>query len=116
METKLKSMDKVKVLTANHLVEAKMVEDYLTQEGFHVELRGDALSAAVGELPVNEGSPSLWVPVEQGEDAAKAVQEWFQSKTPDAPSWTCQSCGETHEGQFQSCWNCGAERPEAAST
>jgi len=24
--------------------------------------------------------------------------------------WTCESCGECHENQFTSCWNCGLER------
>lgn len=24
--------------------------------------------------------------------------------------WTCAACGERLEGQFDSCWRCGAER------
>ena len=25
-------------------------------------------------------------------------------------NWSCKSCGETHEPQFDSCWKCGSER------
>jgi len=27
-------------------------------------------------------------------------------------SWCCTSCGETLEGQFTTCWNCGSARPD----
>jgi len=27
------------------------------------------------------------------------------------PPWTCAKCGQQVEGQFDTCWNCGAARP-----
>ena len=46
---------------------------------------------------------------------AKAiVSRYLKGSVPsnsaiDAP-WTCPSCGESIEGQFQACWKCGATR------
>ena len=28
--------------------------------------------------------------------------------------WRCAQCGESLEGQFTECWNCGASRPVTA--
>jgi hypothetical protein len=31
-------------------------------------------------------------------------------EAPPLPQWTCVHCGEQVEGQFDTCWNCGAAR------
>jgi hypothetical protein len=37
----------------------------------------------------------------------------FERPAPNpAGPWSCPGCGETLEGQFTECWNCGAARPE----
>jgi len=30
--------------------------------------------------------------------------------------WRCHACGETVDGPFEQCWNCGAGRPGSALT
>ena len=46
-------------------------------------------------------------------DEAKELQreaEQAVTATKYQVSWRCSSCGEQHEGQFSSCWKCGAVR------
>ena len=55
--------------------------------------------------------PEVWV-VEDSEFAKACELRDAVTKLPPAPqsSWTCPSCGEQLEGQFGSCWKCGANR------
>lgn len=103
-----------KILTANHPAEAQMVVDFLSGEGVAAEVRGEMLFGARGELPISEASPTVWVVDEEQEaHATQLLEAYFKQAEEQAnATWTC-SCGETHEGQFTSCWNCGAPRPSA---
>jgi len=38
-------------------------------------------------------------------------KEMINENTPIGPeSWKCEKCGEVHGSEFDSCWNCGAEK------
>src|SRR5258707_5209575 len=55
--------------------------------------------------------PEVWV-VEDSEFARACELRDAVTKLTAEPrsSWTCPSCGERLEGQFGSCWKCGANR------
>ena len=55
--------------------------------------------------------PEVWL-VEDSEFARACELRDAVTKLPTPPqsSWTCPSCGEQLEGQFGSCWKCGANR------
>jgi hypothetical protein len=55
--------------------------------------------------------PEIWV-IEDGEFAKACELRDTVSNLPattESP-WKCPSCGEELEGQFHSCWKCGASR------
>jgi hypothetical protein len=51
----------------------------------------------------------------QLEQARSLVARFVKGASPSdaalARPWACPHCGESIEGQFGTCWNCGAARP-----
>jgi len=98
----------VKLVTADHPVEAGFVRGLLEALDIEVQLRSMELWTAAVEIYTAEGArPSVWVrPADL--ERARAVLE----KSPaDAGSpWHCPRCGEALEGQFTACWQCGCRR------
>lgn len=49
-------------------------------------------------------------------DQARTIASRFENRANPSdtlsPSWKCSACGETGEGQFHTCWNCGTPRPQ----
>ncbi len=97
-----------KVHTAESIVEIAHLRNLLESEGIACVVRNDRLGGIVGEIPFLECWPELWV-VQTGNylKAKSVVDELLHASTPSAP-WRCAGCGETIEGQFALCWNCGA--------
>ncbi len=61
-----------------------------------------------GGLP----SARLWV---ADDDAVEAVAALDGAPAESGQPWRC-ACGETHEGQFAECWQCGSPQPEDAAS
>jgi hypothetical protein len=73
--------------------------------------RGEHMASAAGGVPFGECNLELWVLNDEDFEAAKtALKRWLAPV--DRAAWDCENCGETIEGQFQLCWNCGNARPE----
>ncbi len=55
--------------------------------------------------------PEVWI-IKDSEFVRACELRDGVTKLPALPqnSWTCPSCGEMLEGQFGSCWKCGAIR------
>jgi len=87
--------------------EAQRVVDFLQDHQIPAVILGDYLSGASGELPANI-FPAVWLVEESHWYRANTLLEKFLSPPPDAQSeWCCRGCGETVEGGFEVCWNCG---------
>jgi hypothetical protein len=58
--------------------------------------------------------PEVWVEDSEYEHVCELRDA--VSRLPAGPQipWTCPSCGEQLEGEFSSCWKCGANRNVAA--
>ena len=82
----------------------------LETAGLEHQMRNEMLGGAVGEIPATETIPEIWV---HDADVSQALEIIGQIKNADTggPAWTCV-CGEVHESQFRSCWNCGAGPPD----
>ena len=78
------------------------------------ELRNDRLWSALGEIPLPEAWPQVWVEDERDLERARAVLRELERGT-SAPAWRCPACGERLEGQFTHCWHCGAAEPARAA-
>jgi len=105
-----------KVHTAESIVEIAHLRNLLEAEGIACVVRNDRLASIVGEIPFVECWPELWV-VENGNYLkAKALVEDMLQAAPARDAWRCGRCGETIEGQFEVCWNCGAAAGEGGGS
>jgi hypothetical protein len=91
---------------------AHLVQHALEREGIEAVVRGDRLGPSVGEVPWTHAWAEVWIADPAQRDAAMAVVK--DATTPQMTTdWTCPTCGETVEGSFGSCWQCGTLRPES---
>jgi hypothetical protein len=91
----------------------EIVKRFLDEAKIPSMVRNENLSAALGEIPFTECSPEIWILNDNDYTRAmKIVDGWRNAEVEDRGSWLCR-CGETIEGQFSSCWNCGRDRPPA---
>lgn len=109
-----KKLDPRCVFQGTTVVEAAHVRNVLESAGLAAELRNDRLWSALGEIPVIEAWPQVWVVDVADAERARAVLRDLE-RGPHAPAWTCPGCGEWLEGQFTSCWQCGRERERPAT-
>ncbi|MCW8828501.1 MAG: DUF2007 domain-containing protein [Gammaproteobacteria bacterium] len=94
--------------TSNTLL-VNHVRNLLEAEGITVRMKNEFLGGGAGELPPTEAWPELWVAEADYPAAKRVVDELGQEHS--LPAWRCPACGESIEGQFSACWNCGASRP-----
>jgi hypothetical protein len=90
--------------------EVEILKNLLEEAGIFCQLRNQQLSRIVPTPPFYE---ELWVHDENFEQAAELVNSWKAARPVQGSSWTCPVCGERIEGQFSSCWSCGALREPA---
>lgn len=82
-------------------------KNLLESHGIACIIKNENLSGAAGELPPTECWPELWLT--DNKYYREALQILDTNKKNQRP-WTCSSCGELLEGQFDQCWNCGEYR------
>lgn len=92
---------------AANLPEAHILRGVLEQSGIVTHVFNEHAQSGVGQLPVMDAWPELWVEEEDIERAA-AVLDAFRNAPPVAAARRCPACGEDSPGNFHVCWNCGA--------
>ena len=95
-----------KLTSAETIVTITHYKNVLAAEGIPTEIRNQHLGGIMGEMPVFETWPQLWVINDLDFDRASQLISSVESESPGEP-WTCGHCGEENEGQFAACWNCG---------
>jgi hypothetical protein len=105
-----------KVYTATNPGNAHLLKGFLEGENILSIVQGDFLWGARGEIPVTpETSPSVWVIDDADYDRAMEIISNFQAEENNGDleimEWKCNKCGESNEGQFSECWQCGTSRP-----
>jgi hypothetical protein len=102
-----------RVFRAAALVNVAHARNVLVTAGIECEIRNQYLAGAMGELPMMETWPQLYV---DDADEARALRALARAAAPAAGTpWICQACGEHLEPQFTSCWRCAAEPGPGAS-
>jgi len=98
---------------ARHAPEAHLIRGFLESNGIAAEVRGEFLTSGWGELPVDVCS--VWITDDSQYDRAHALLLSFLNgdlaREYRGHEWRCAQCGEQLEGQFTTCWSCGAARP-----
>jgi hypothetical protein len=95
-----------RVFRAASLLQVAHARNVLTAAGIESEMRNQYLAGALGDLPMLETWPQLWVEDPFEPAALRALEK--AATAPSGAPWTCGQCGEQLEPQFTSCWRCGA--------
>jgi hypothetical protein len=92
------------------LADTTHLKNLLEHAGIESFIKNAYLGSAIGELPVYDSTPELWV--FHDDDATRAEELLRDAMRPlatgHAAAWRCPSCGESVEAQFGVCWRCGA--------
>lgn len=104
-----KAMSEVwcKIYDAGNALEAHSLKGMLEARQIEVQLSGEGLGAAAGELPANVVEVGLWVKASQ-QSSAQLLLEQYEHADPSG--WFCPVCGEANGSQFELCWQCGQDR------
>lgn len=100
-----------RVFRAASLIEVAHARNVLLMAGIQSEIRNQYLSGALGDLPMLETWPQLFVDDEDESAALRALAR--AANAPTGTPWTCAGCGEHCEPQFTHCWRCGASAQSA---
>lgn len=104
-----------KIYTAQNPMDAHLFKGVLEVEKIQAIVQGEFLWGARGELPVGpETCPSVWIINDADYEKSVQILKEFETQEmttdSDGSEWKCQNCGESNEGPFSECWNCGTER------
>jgi len=95
-----------RVFRAASLIQVAHARNLLSMAGIASELRNQYLAGALGDLPMFETWPQLFVEDADEQAALRALAR--ASAAPGGAPWICEDCGEVLEPQFTNCWRCGA--------
>lgn len=99
-----------KVFGSDDPILAGHILSLLEAHGIECHARNMNLGGGLGELPVTECWPEIWV--NHDADSRRAHDLIAASRTAAAGGvWECR-CREKMEAQFEFCWSCGAERED----
>ena len=96
------------VYQAANSLEAHLLKGALEVSGIEVQLQGEALAGALGELPASALEVSILVKHHQLVSAQKILLDYQQQ---NKAAWYCGQCGEHNAGSFEVCWQCAREAP-----
>ena len=98
-----------RVYTAATLPEAHLILQQLESVGINARVFNENAQGAIGELPVTDTWPDVWIVQNHQFHAARAVIERYEASSED--ELLCNSCGEISPGSFEVCWQCQAVLP-----
>ncbi|WP_417617612.1 DUF2007 domain-containing protein [Oceanisphaera sp.] len=98
------------IYQAANSLEAHTLKGALEVAGIEVQLKGEALAGALGELPANAMEVALLVRPRDSESARLILARYQQA---EQPAWYCSRCGEQNAASFEICWQCGQDAQAA---
>lgn len=98
-----------RVLQAPNLALATLWSDQLRSAGIDASVQRPYASSIAGEIPPDQSLPEVWVLDDAQLDAARQLLD--ELRRLPWHHWLCRGCGESVDGPFEQCWNCGALRP-----
>lgn len=101
----------LRLTRAPNIAIAALWADTLQQAGFSASVQRYFLGGLAGELPPDQCLPEVWLTYAHEEQDARELLHHLQNLPQRR--WLC-ACGETVEGGFEACWQCGLHMPEQA--
>jgi hypothetical protein len=95
-----------RLLQAPNLALATLWADQLVGAGIAANVQRAYASGIVGEIPPDQALPEVWVL--DAADHARATALLHELRHRPHRHWLCHGCGESVDGPFEQCWNCGA--------
>ena len=99
---------------ASNSAEAHALRDRLADEKIPAAIMGESLQSGHG-LPIT--SLTVWVGKRHLDRAGEVLKAFLAQRSDDSSArageatWSCPTCGERIESQFEVCWKCQAARP-----
>jgi hypothetical protein len=97
-----------KLQQAPNLALATLWADQLASAGIAANVQRAYASGIAGEIPPDQALPEVWVL--DAADHARAKALLHELLHQPHRHWLCHACGETVDGPFEQCWNCGVMR------
>ena len=94
-----------KLYVAHDLIEAQLIRSILQARGIDAVVGNEALQAGVGELPMVETWPEVWIRESRDWDDAVEVLRTYEQREVGS-DWICSHCQEINPGTFDVCWAC----------
>lgn len=95
-----------KVYSCDSAAEAHFICGLLRADAINAEVRGDALVAAAGVLPIFGGAEAtVWIDDDLQLHRAETIIAARQ-QIVIGENWQCPHCHEMLEPQFTECWRC----------
>jgi hypothetical protein len=98
-----------RIYTAANLPDAHLVRDLLQQAGIPAHIFNAHAMGALGDLPMGSAHPQVWITQLHQETQARAVIAKYSDRATVSVAHLCAACQESNPGEFELCWNCGAE-------
>lgn len=95
-----------RVLSGNSLPDTAHFKNLLEHSGIASVIKNRELGGGLGDLPVFDCAPELWVLAGDASRAEALIRDSVRPAVRGAP-WRCVKCGEDNEPQFAACWSCG---------
>jgi uncharacterized protein YlaI len=94
-----------RLIQAPNAALATLWADMLQQAGIDTSVQRYFASG----IAPDQALPEVWVRDDDQLEAARTLLDRLR----DLPTrhWLCHACGETVDGPFDQCWNCGAAMP-----
>lgn len=104
-----------KLFVSQSLAEIESLKELLEGAGIACTVKNQQGSSLAGSVPFAEVFPELWVINDQDFERAKEFLAEQAETAIAGPAWICAGCGESHAGEFVSCWKCGKAKDSDGS-
>lgn len=98
-----------RLVQAPNVAIATLWVDLLQQGGIDASVQRAYSSGIAGEIPPDQALPEVWV--FDDTEHARAAALLHELRHLPHLHWHCAACGESVDGPFEQCWNCGAAKP-----
>lgn len=96
-----------KIYSAASLPDAHLIRNLLREAGIEAHVLNENAQGGVGQLPVMDAYPQIWIADERDLPRAREMIEAFEQMPSVRSSLRCERCTEQNPSTFQVCWNCG---------
>ena len=97
-----------KLYCAHSLPDAHLIRNLLEEAGIRAHVFNENAQGGVGQLPVADAFPQVWVANERDHERARQILDAFEHMPAVASTLRCSECAEDSPTTFQVCWNCGS--------